>query len=124
MHISSYFVSVLYTVPYCFIFIIIGATTLCCAGFGQGTGPITLDDLRCNGNELSLFDCLHHSIRSCSHREDVGIICQGVLAECVICDKFWGISHIMYKQSKMLSSRYDCTHFPSLNCYGKRKEAN
>ena len=51
----------------------------CCAAFGQGTGTIWLDDVRCTGNETSLSTCSHHSwgrLRSCSHREDAGVSCQ------------------------------------------------
>ena len=47
------------------------------AAYGQGTGPILLDQVRCNGNELSLLDCLQNPIgqHNCSHAEDAGITC-------------------------------------------------
>ena len=52
----------------------------CCAAFGQGTGPIWLNDLRCTGSERSLSTCAHPSwrtpTRSCSHDEDAGVYCQ------------------------------------------------
>ena len=47
------------------------------AAFGQGTGPIFLDDLQCDGTELSLFVCPHNGVGShnCAHSEDAGVVC-------------------------------------------------
>ena len=58
-----------------------GAITFsCCATFGQGTGPIWLDDLRCTGSERSLSTCAHPGwgihVHNCNHGEDVGVYCQ------------------------------------------------
>ena len=46
-----------------------------------GTGPIWLDDLRCQGDEARLDQCPHASPHDCKHREDVWISCGGPLAE-------------------------------------------
>ena len=51
------------------------------AFFGQGTGPIFLDDLGCVGTESSLLDCTAVTQHNCAHSEDAGVRCNiaGVL---------------------------------------------
>ena len=55
-----------------------GTTPFCCAHFGQGSGNIFLDDVQCNGDEASIFDCSHNAIgiHNCGHGEDAGVRCQ------------------------------------------------
>ena len=47
------------------------------AAFGQGTGPILLDNVACTGNEARLFDCPNNGIgiHNCLHSEDAGAVC-------------------------------------------------
>ena len=60
--------------------IIVGAQVLHRASFGQGTGPIHLDNLICNSSESRLVNCRHNgiSVHNCGHSEDAGLRCQGM----------------------------------------------
>ena len=48
------------------------------AHFGEGTGPIHLDDVRCQRSDDSILDCDHSGvgIHDCDHDEDVGVVCR------------------------------------------------
>uniref|UniRef100_A0A8C7B0H0 Neurotrypsin n=1 Tax=Neovison vison TaxID=452646 RepID=A0A8C7B0H0_NEOVI len=47
------------------------------AYFGEGNGPIHVDNVKCTGNERSLADCIKQDIgrHNCHHSEDAGVIC-------------------------------------------------
>ncbi len=47
--------------------------------FGQGTGPILLDNVGCTGSENRLIECSHNGVgqHNCVHFEDAGVQCGG-----------------------------------------------
>ncbi|NWI99956.1 DMBT1 protein, partial [Crypturellus undulatus] len=47
--------------------------------FGEGAGPVLLDELACTGDEELLAQCSHQGlgIHNCRHKEDAGVICAG-----------------------------------------------
>ena len=55
--------------------------------FGLGSGPIFLDSVSCNGNELSITSCDHLGVnitRRCTHSEDIGVRCSNEQGNCHI----------------------------------------
>ena len=54
--------------------------SLSSAYFGEGSGPIWLNNVVCTGSESALASCGHlglNPIRSCSHADDAGVRCHG-----------------------------------------------
>ena len=51
------------------------------AHYGQGNGPILLDNMQCLGNELDLFACAYNrnGYHSCKHDKDASAECSGML---------------------------------------------
>uniref|UniRef100_A0A672U9A3 Soluble scavenger receptor cysteine-rich domain-containing protein SSC5D n=1 Tax=Strigops habroptila TaxID=2489341 RepID=A0A672U9A3_STRHB len=49
------------------------------AHFGQGSGPIWLDNVQCNGSEAALAECSAQpwGINNCNHGHDAGVVCAG-----------------------------------------------
>ncbi|NWI22985.1 DMBT1 protein, partial [Sula dactylatra] len=49
------------------------------AHFGQGQGPIWLDDVHCMGTEAALSECRAKGwgVRGCEHGEDASVVCSG-----------------------------------------------
>ncbi|NWR52955.1 DMBT1 protein, partial [Regulus satrapa] len=49
------------------------------ARYGQGSGPIWLDDVTCRGDEQNFFRCTWSAWgqHNCHHAEDAGVVCAG-----------------------------------------------
>ena len=54
-----------------------GAVSYMNAFFGQGVGPIQLQNVQCIGNENRLLDCPHATAHNCGQNEDAGVACNG-----------------------------------------------
>ena len=64
-----------------FNIIISDATAHSNARFGQGTGPIFLDNVACTGEEDTLVSCTYDSnTADCFHSDDAGLTC---IADCM-----------------------------------------
>ena len=55
----------------------IAGTALSFAHFGEGSGPIWLDEVSCTGLESELLECPHNRIgnHNCYHSEDASVRC-------------------------------------------------
>ena len=64
---------------YCsnYVSYVVGSIATHLASFGEGTVPIVLSYIRCQGSETRLLDCPANYLlySSCSHREDAGVRC-------------------------------------------------
>lgn len=56
---------------------LLGALAHGSATFGQGGGPIHLDDVGCIGTETTLGSCTHLTTHNCGKQEDAGVTCPG-----------------------------------------------
>ncbi|KAJ8027592.1 Neurotrypsin [Holothuria leucospilota] len=45
------------------------------AHFGQGQGPVYIEEVECFGNEISIFSCNYTDSTNCEHEEDAGVNC-------------------------------------------------
>ena len=57
------------------LFTLSGAVPTFSASFGQGQGPILLNNVQCVGYETRLVDCLSGLVYRCYHYEDAGVRC-------------------------------------------------
>lgn len=51
------------------------------AHYGQGAGPVWIDNIECLGTESDIFACEHSGFgyHNCGHEEDASIECSGLV---------------------------------------------
>ena len=54
--------------------------------YGEGSGPIWLNNVQCKGNERSITECKHRGWgnKYCGHRDDASVICSGKLSMTIV----------------------------------------
>jgi len=75
----------------CMLSLCAGSQAFRNAEFGEGTGPIFLEGLECNGTETSLLDCtmdVELGLTLCDHSDDAGIRCFGENLKLCFCDRW------------------------------------
>ena len=60
----------------CIVYLHVDATAQSGAAFGQGTGPISLNNVGCTGDETRLVDCsFSNNTVGCTHSNDASATC-------------------------------------------------
>eukprot|EP00754_Rhynchopus_humris_P021869 Rhum_TRINITY_DN14764_c6_g1::Rhum_TRINITY_DN14764_c6_g1_i1::g.116087::m.116087 len=61
-------------------------------GFGEGRGPVALDDVACAGTEGALAACRHRPVgeHDCTHAQDAGVVCYDAAARAPTPPPLWG----------------------------------
>ncbi|XP_059756730.1 LOW QUALITY PROTEIN: deleted in malignant brain tumors 1 protein [Balaenoptera ricei] len=61
------------------------------ARYGQGSGPIVLDDVGCSGHESYLWSCPHRgwNTHNCGHSEDASVVCSGDRPQSTLLPELW-----------------------------------
>ena len=90
------------------------------ASYGPGSGPIFIESLRCDQNEVSILDCDEVNMRreSCTHDQDVSIQCTGMQSRDIIRDI---INCILTDIDECSIANGNCSHtcvneYPSYHC--------
>ncbi|KAK7489454.1 hypothetical protein BaRGS_00019253, partial [Batillaria attramentaria] len=88
--------------------------------FAAQRGAILLDDVACNGDEMSLFECGHRGLGShnCQHREDVALECtvSAIYANATYGAGIGSVYNEFFQCVGNETALSDCPTTPSLQC--------
>ena len=76
------------------------------AYYGQGSGQIWLDNLNCNGNELTIGECPHAGwgMHDCEHNKDAGVKCSYGNSIVYFCTNYLSYEVVQFTCTTCISS--------------------
>ncbi|POI25714.1 hypothetical protein CIB84_010536 [Bambusicola thoracicus] len=82
------------------------------ASFGEGSGPIWMDDVNCTGAETALSKCETSlwGVHNCNHGEDAGVVCLGK-------------SHLLYFLTEVCAGMLETPHGAFSSSYNSKTRA-
>ncbi|XP_053767878.1 neurotrypsin isoform X1 [Desmodus rotundus] len=94
------------------------------AYFGEGGGPIHLDNVGCTGAEGSLADCVKQDVgrHNCRHSEDAGVICDYFdrkapgNSDKAFLPSVCGLRPLRRRQKRIVGGKNSLRCFPLLSC--------
>ena len=101
-----------------------GAIAYTSAFFGQGSGPILMDDLFCTGSERYLVNCTYDRYTGdCRHYEDAGVRCQCEQLtiqcfSCSVCVTLQYLLQILFDVGSLSQNPLSCSPSNLCNMYG------
>ncbi|XP_053387316.1 uncharacterized protein LOC128551050 [Mercenaria mercenaria] len=73
--------------------------------YGEGSGPVFIDQLFCDDNDYSLSNCKYLFLNECTHERDISVVCN----DCGQPDiYFWGVDFFTYNGTTLFA---DCSYY-------------